>query len=223
MTAPDFRSMTTASGDSAANVTMARPSGLADNDIMWWWLYKESTADVTFPSGWTQVLTVTASNSSFRAHLAWKRASGESADYTASWTGAAWRTSSLSAYSGAETSGDPQSGTGAAQANGSTNQPTTPSMNTADADARVIAFCCNYGYYSAGTPPSGMTERIDLQEIGVADVAQASAGATGTKQFVSSATNQAAAAIVAIKPPGAAPAFKPAWARNANVLIGAQG
>jgi hypothetical protein len=208
MAAPAFRAAATASGDFATSVTVGPPTGLTDNDIMWWWLYMESTADVTFPAGWTEVLTVTATSSAFRSHLAWKRASSESGDYTASWTGNAWRTSCIVAYSGAITSGDPQSGTGAAQANGSTNKPKTPSMTTADANTRVIAFCCNYGYYNAGTPPAGMTERVDLQEIGVADVEQASAGATGEKEFTSSATNQAAGAIVAIKEPTTAkPAF----------------
>ena len=211
-----FVEKATVGGGSAANAVVAAPAGLADNDIMLFWIYKENTAAVTWPSGFTEILSIAASDSSFAAYLAWKRAASESGNYTASWTGSVWRDGSIVAYRGCLASGDPQSGTAQAQANGSTNTPTTPTMTTAHNNAMVVALCCNYQGYSAGSPPAGMTERVDFDDTGIADVIQASAGATGTKQFTAAYNGQSVGAIMALQE---SLAFRSAWAINSNVVI----
>ena len=195
-----FRSATTAGAGSGSSVTNTPPAGLVNGDILLFWIYKENLNAITWPSGFTQILTIDASNSSFQCALAWKRANNESGNYTASWTGSVWRDGGLTAYSGAITSGDPQSGTAQAQANGATLIPTTPAMTTLDDNAMVIALCGNFSGYNPGSPPSGMTERVDFDDIGIADVIQVSAGSTGTKAFTANFNAQSVAAILALKP-----------------------
>jgi hypothetical protein len=124
-----FRSLDTKGDGLGTSVVHNAPAGLANNDIMVIFLYKENTAAVTWPAGFSQVGTVTSGTET--VYVAWKRASSESGTYTASWTGSKYRWSILAAYSGAITTGNPNDATPTTVATASeTNQITCPSITS---------------------------------------------------------------------------------------------
>lgn len=183
-----FRNRTTAGGvGNATSVTNTPPTGLANNDILIFVIYKENLNAITWPSGFTPWFTRNASDSSYQMAVAWKRAASEAGNYQASWTGSVWQDGTLLAYSGAITTGDPADATAVSQANGSTDGIACPSIVTTTANAMRIAIGQHFqGLGSGATPPAGMTERSDFDDTTVADEIQAAAGASGIKTFTRS-------------------------------------
>lgn len=62
------------------SLTITKPSGTVDNDIMFMWLTHKGAAYATMPAGWT--LIQRNISGSTRGELHWKRASGEGANYS---------------------------------------------------------------------------------------------------------------------------------------------
>lgn len=197
-----FRSLTTAGAATGATATNTPPSGLANDDILVMMIYKEATGAISWPSGFTQLATVTASDSSFLIAAAWKRAASESGNYSATF-GSAYFDSVMAAYSGCITTGDPQDATASAVANGSQNTILTgPSITTVSANTLIISFVADFVGLAA-TKPASMTSRSTFDDIGLADEAQASAGASGTKTWtLASGSTQTCGITIALKPPG---------------------
>lgn len=199
-----FRNRTTAGGTgNATSVTNTPPTGLADNDILIFVIYKENLNAITWPAGFTEWFNRAASDNSFQMAVAWKRASGESGNYQASWTGSVWQDGTLLAYSGAITTGDPADATAVSQANGNTADIACPSITTVTANAMRIAIGQNFnGLGSGASPPAGMTERSDFDDTTVADEIQAGAGASGAKTFTRAGAidGQSVGAQIALRP-----------------------
>lgn len=173
-------------GSATGTGTLAKPSGLAANDIIVLSVYKENTATNT-ATGWTSI-QITDHASGYRLETFWKRATGSESDLNnaVTWTGSAWQHAVVAAYRGCITSGSPLDGT-PSSATGTTG--TTPpqtaavtGMTTGSNNSLVIATKAEY-LGQTSTPPSGMTERMDYDGGVIADVVQATAGATGTKTF----------------------------------------
>lgn len=190
MAAPAFRSISTATA-SAANLTLSKPSGAVEGDLLV--AFIASTAPPTgTPTGWTR-LTVVSGSQRWSA-LFYKRMTKQ--DESASgwtWTSTADDTAGwLAAISGASMV-KPIDVENAQNNAASSTSVTAPSVTTTVADALIV---CGFMSTSGGTwtPPSGMTERADVQNgtaltIEYADVVQASAGATGTKVATLSAAD----------------------------------
>lgn len=198
-----FRSLTTDGATTGGTATNTPPSGLANNDILIMLIYKEATGAITWPSGFTQLASVTAANSSFMLAAAWKRAASESGNYAATFS-SAYYDSIMAAYSGAITSGDPQSATATTNAPGSENTILTgPSITTVDANCLIISFVGDIAGWTL-TKPSSMTSRSTFDDTGLADEAQASAGASGTKVWTTTGASQTCGITIALKPPAVA-------------------
>jgi len=198
-----FRSKDQGGGAAGTSTVASAPAGLANDDILIYWVYKENTAAITWPSGFSEVGSIAASNSSFKLYVAWKRAASESGTYTASWTGSAWRNYGLEAYSGCVTSGSPMDATPTTQANGSSSSDTCPSITTATANAMLACGAANFDGSFATGYPSGMNGRITQDgDLGIADLIIASPGATGTKVFSLSVASQNVGISLALTPAG---------------------
>ena len=199
-----FRSLTQGTG-TAASCGRALPASFAANDYLLYLLYKENTNAVTWPGSFSQSATVTATGSSFALYFALLKATGgESGTQTASWTGSVYWESALLAYSGADTTTG-QDATATTAANGSLgNTSTAPTITTVTANAMLVAFTANFGSGSTTWgAPSGMTLRTSGQtDTGIADVLQASAGASGVKTFTCNGTGQSAGIMIALRPAG---------------------
>lgn len=205
-----FRALTTAGATTGATATNTPPAGLANDDILIMLIYKEATGAITWPSGFTQLASVVAANSSFMLAAAWKRAASESGNYSATFA-SAYFDSVMAAYSGCITSGDPQDATATTNAPGSqTSQITGPSITTVSANTLVISFVGDIIGWVL-TKPAAMTSRSTFDDIGLADMAQAAAGASGTLGWTNNGgASQTAAITIALKPPTIGGMFRPA-------------
>ena len=199
MASPAFRSASSGGEATGTGITLTAPSGIVNNDILLAFIYKENTADaITYPSGFTEKTTVTQPATLFKCYLAWKRASSESGDYTFSWASDVWRAGLIMAISGAITSGDPF------DVAPSTNAPALPSdsvvasgITTQTVDTLLVAFAGIFSSFT-WTPPSGMTERVDFNNVSAATVAQAAIGASGDKTFTASGSDVYTTMLAAI-------------------------
>ncbi len=206
--APAFRASTTAGNGAGTSVVVTKPTGTVQDDILINLLYLENTADtITAPSGWTE-LTACGGNQTgptpdFRVKVYWLRAgASEPTSYTWSWTNSVWRTATMAAFSGAITTGDPTDGCSFNASATSSTSMTATGITTTVADTLVIFLGTEFDGSPTATPPSGMTERVDFANVYLADVAQASAGATGNKTATLSAAAWNTGSLTALKPPG---------------------
>lgn len=198
-----FRSKTFTKVTSAASVTNTPPSGLANDDILVFLLYKENAAAVTWPAGFTEGGSILSADSTMKLYYAWKRAASESGNYTPSWTGSTYALGTLLAISGAITSGDPNDVTPTTYAGAAS--PATiacPSITPATDNALVIAFGANYSRSLAtATVTSGYTIHDQTDISAVASALKSPAGATGTIAYTISSLGHTVAMTLAIKPP----------------------
>ena len=182
-----------------ADLTISKPAGTVDNDVMLALIGSASTG-VTPPAGWTEIETVSVHQPYFRAYR--KVASGEGASYA--WTGADEQLGAILTFRGVNTTTPVDiDGSGTFTA---VNNPSAPSVTTTVANTVVVAVQTNNDSGNPATPPSGMTERVDLSDavgnfsISVATVAQAASGASGAKQFALSFSATGVAYTVALLP-----------------------
>lgn len=193
----------------ANQIVATAPAGIEDGDILLAFvrLYlSPGPPSVTPPAGWTSIASYTLTTPR-RFEVFWKRASGESGDYTFSTSAATLGAVVISAFSGCLASGSPidvYSNTDYVT-NNSTMR--AGSVTTTVADAMLWA-AGSANSSTAFTPPSGTTEIADSYTasnwtagVSAAYVAQAAAGASGDKDFgVSATTTVKHAFLVALKP-----------------------
>jgi hypothetical protein len=200
-----YRSVETAVSTPLTELTVDAPAGLTSGDVMVAAIVVRSDATISTPTGWTLVRS-DVSGSSLRQSAYVKVAGGsEPGSYT--WTFSAQTPAaagSIAAYTGVDTT-TPVDVSGG-QANASSSSVVAPSVTTTIANALVVGLfaTANDGTFS---PPSGMTERTDVPVDGtaqatasLADVSQASAGASGTKTATASVSAVNIGALVALRP-----------------------
>lgn len=210
MAAPAFRSFARLTENTAANAAVPVPSGVAADDVILVHIYKEGTAAVTPPAGFTEITPArTATN--ITHHLFWKRATGaDTGTYTFTWTGTLWREAVASAYSGCVTTGSPlDTGTGAPVSAGrTTNASSTPAVSltpTAAGTGRMIVWSGTAVNGATFTTPSGFTLRTSgLIWQALATLSQSSAAATGSVTGATSSSGEGTAWLVALLPTDAA-------------------
>ena len=207
MAAPAFRAETNGGNSGATSLLLTKPTGTVENDILLFCINKENQNAFTWPSGFVQKQEVKADPGGTENHLAvaWKRAGGaEPSDYTASWTGSAWRNGILIAVSGAITTGDPHDPATASTFNDATSGTTLTlaSITTTVVDVLIIGVGGNRNDRTFTS--SDLTERADIRTVWTGDVAQAVAGASGTKTVtLSSADINRMGILLGLKPPAA--------------------
>lgn len=179
MASPAYRSSTTAGAATAANITINKPAGVVDNDILIAVISKDATDAITAPAGWTLVQQDT--QDTWMLAIYWKRAASEGASWT--WTFAStWRDCGVSAWSGGVTVDTPlDPDTPAAIVRSASALAVTCTANTTKTtNTTEIATYTNFSSMD-GAAPTGMTSRNSLGEFRLCDLAFAGPGTTGTK------------------------------------------
>lgn len=161
------RATQSGTGGASTTLTVTKPTGTADNDILvatlWLSDTDAETTVITPPSGWT-LITQSTTQTDGRMALYWKRASSEGASYQWSFdTTISNSLGAISAYSGCIASGTPYDDAEIADDSTSDTTGETPALPGITGPNRVIY--ASYGGYSGPdigfTPPSGFTERLD--------------------------------------------------------------
>ncbi len=209
----EFVSASSGHANSASTISLGRPSGLRQGDVMIAQIGTQGAARVNTPTGWTLVrgdYNGTHANS----YVFWKRA-GTSEPSSYSWTISASSriAGGIVAYRNVLPDGNPIDAHGSRDNAASTNI-VAPSITTTTEGAYLV------GLFSAAseknetnlsfTPPSGMAERYDLssqakganQNVVVthASAGLTTAGATGTRTARLSAARPGWGQLVALKP-----------------------
>jgi hypothetical protein len=206
MALPVYQSVGTyLSGAGATSAALAVPSGVATDDILIAQVYKESSAAITKPSGFSECtnspITSGAGASAHWQHLFWKRATaGDTGTYSFTWTGSTWREGQCIRINGAVASGDPTEINNAAGRN--SNATTTPAVSgtTGGADRLLVWGATNFSA-GAWTAPASFTIRGDTSSAAVlATLGQAGSGSTGSLTGSSVSSDYETAFLIAILP-----------------------
>jgi len=179
-----YRSQSAVSWATRTTTTFTAPAGLANDDIIKIVFYYSGytpPAAPTPPSGFSLFSTmfdITDGSWHNRQYVYWKRASGESGNY--SFTHSSFASFGyITAYSGCLTSGTPF---GATSTNSSTsgNSGVGTGITTTAANSFLLFLSTDMQGTGGLPPPTGMTERYDADAY-MADQLIASAGATGNR------------------------------------------
>lgn len=196
------------------SLNVTKPTGTVENDVMVAVVGLSAatggTQTITAPSGWVQI-TSTSDSSFSQVTSFYKVATAtEPSSYTFSWTTATRAALGLSSYDGVDTA-DVINVAGASNTGSGTAVTATGATTTVKGTWVVAAFASNDNTQNSYTPPSGMTERVDVASttdgtgnnavtLSLADVAQASSGATGDKTATVSASSDWSAHLFALTP-----------------------
>jgi hypothetical protein len=193
----------------AGTVDVAKPSGLANGDVLIAFINVEAAVTINTPSGWTGA-GVALSVGTQAARTFYKvisNAAGEPANYTFTHTGNTDTRVVVHAYSGVDNTTS-QDATAVGQANASSTNVTAPSITTVTADAWVVWL----GGYDSGTytitEPPGTTQRYQAgsgqgARVTSSDYIMATPGATGTKTGTAPTARTNIAVQFALRPAGA--------------------
>jgi hypothetical protein len=179
-----FRNATNAGNASGGDLTIDKPAGVVDNDILVVALYREASSGWTLPDGWAQIREEAVGTTMWLT-LAWKRASSEGANYVFQ-IATTFRAGVMAAFSGCSTGVDiidAQDG----QSNSGGN-PVALSVTTGTNGNMEIVAVGNYDgntiTYSSGTSVA-LAQHLGCVDIFYAE--KTTAGAVGTTTFNPSA------------------------------------
>lgn len=192
MPAAQFRSFASNSGQDVTALTVNKPSGVISGDVLYFIVWhSDSGVTSTTPSGWALQERRVDSTNFVVAELYMKVAGGsEPASYTLDHAGAVSHDIGvIIAYSNPHPV-TPQDVFGGQTNTSLSTSATAPSITTTGTNKRVIGIFCGNNEDFTWTPPSGMTERVDVQAasgaghrgtICITDELVAASGATGTR------------------------------------------
>jgi hypothetical protein len=199
-----FRSLSNTPRATSTNTTITAPAGIVDGDILiltMWLGGPDAPPTPTFPSGFTEIDFTSVTDGSYNGnmHVAWKRAAGESGDYTVTHESASAQ-GFMAAYSGCVATGSPIDAY--SKNTGADVTSTATGVTTSAANTRLLYLAHDWQGTGTLTPPTGMTERHDDTDlIYLADEAVAAVGATGNRTQTNGNTgdNPWAAFLIALK------------------------
>ncbi len=164
--APQFRSKTYTVDDDEGNThTVTEPAGAAEGDILFWWVeINRETPTPTTPSGWTKLTELNDhAIVGTTAVLYWIRRGASAPSYDLTYTTNPIKViSSVTAWSGAASSGNPYSAWSqtATPAERNPANPNTPTLATGTTNTTVISFGVSSATLTGTwTAPSGYTLR----------------------------------------------------------------
>lgn len=155
-------------GGSGTTCTIPIPTGVVAKSVILVFLYVETTQAVTPDTGFLAAsnspVVVTGAHA-HDLHVFWKRSTGaESGNYSFTIAaGLAWRMGVATRFNGCVETGVPfETVTKAIKT--STTDGTTPavSLSTTSTDRELVWAASYYNGDATSTPPSGMTERVDI-------------------------------------------------------------
>ncbi|HEX9730119.1 MAG TPA: hypothetical protein VGA37_16605, partial [Gemmatimonadales bacterium] len=197
-----------------ANLTINKPTGTVQDDVMIASVaVRPSSSTITPPTGWTLIRTDTWDSGITEILSTYRKVAGASEPASYSWglTASTGAVGGILSFSGVDTT-TPIDVSNGQQVN-TGDDVAAPSVTTTVANTMLVtahAVTSSGTSGSAWTPPTGMTEAVDVssssgtggESIELNYVLQASAGATGTKTATMSAHDDAggAAQIIALRP-----------------------
>ena len=198
-----FRSSSFAANPVATSLTIPKPAGVADGDVMVAVVDVKVAPTVTKPAGWN-LLSTTPNGTNFRQLVYTKTVTGgEPASYQ--WTFNERRAASggIVAYSGVDAADPVETFTAGSASSASI---TAPSATTAN-DGAMVVGAFSIANASAIAPPAGMTERGEIAsktkvKTEVADYVQTPAGATGAKTATAGAATANIGQLIVLRPGG---------------------
>ena len=193
-----LRAVTTPVGGNTATISVGKPAGVVDGDMMLMGIYANLNVNPSPPAGWTLVDQET--NGTFNISVYKKIASGEGANYTVTQAStesyaagivAFYSTTPLTLFIDAS----------ADLANASSTDRTAPGVTTTKASAGLACFL-NLASNFSSTPPGDMAEQWDALTgsnrcYGMTRILS-SAGATGDKVATGASASTSRAVTVAV-------------------------
>ncbi|MBE2224705.1 MAG: hypothetical protein IAF02_24405, partial [Anaerolineae bacterium] len=201
---------TAVSATDVTTLTINRPANTAANDLLLAAIATDGSRTIAAPTGWT---IINRGNSGGEVSLAvfYKIATGtEPGNYAFTWTGGEQATGTIMRYTGVNPSSPINtSGFGT----GTSNAPTAPTVTTTTAETMVVRIFATDDDDNPFAFPTGYSGRVMLESsatdfsvsLGLADVQQVAAGATGTAAFGMGATEEWRAVTVALNRLSTAP------------------
>lgn len=186
-----------------------KPTGVASGDVLVAHVTNFSAGAgfaSTGPAGWTKQIGLVY-DGNFDITEIWTLVAGASEPASYTWTG--WGPTdyadlSIDAYTGADNT-TPVDVAAAGQTNATSTSPTSPSVTTVTDGAWVISGVF-VGATSSITKPAALTQRENYDSgNGVADILQATHGASGTQAWTLGSTAISASTTIALRPAGGGP------------------
>jgi hypothetical protein len=213
-----FRSASTAqTGSGATSITLNLPSGVVAGDVMIASISAEGSASFTVPSGWSSTgLFSGITNFGFAGVYFHIAGSSEPASYTWGLGTSRKASGKMVSYVGVENSSPIEVTSTSAGASTGTSDSAASITTTINNTKVLMDFSADNSVGSLTiTPPAGTTQRASVFSSGTGsvlggvlqDFTQASAGATGTKTFKTSASIPWGSLTIALKPGSGALAF----------------
>lgn len=202
-----YRSGSTAGSGDGASLTIPKPSGTLDNDILLTGLYREGGGGWTPPAGWNLLSEIRdGSNAQIWLAAYWRRVSSDGADYTWTLGASTWRTGIMLAFSGCKTTDSPVDVYGTYNVLDSSADAVVKcaSVTTTVANTMLVALMANVNGANITAGTSGYTERVQLGGVEGWTLAQAASGASGVKTFSNVSTTRWATFNIALAEPLAA-------------------
>lgn len=188
----------------ATTLTVPAPPGVADGHVLVAAVTVRGSPAITAPAGWTLIRS-DQSGFTVKQSLYYKVAgASEPGSYTWTFASSQGAAGGIVAFSGVDTSSPVDASSGAT---GSGTAITAPSLTTTAADARLVGFF-GMSNLATATPPTGMTERLDVSStagtyrasLEAADEPLGAAGSTGSRTATSTATQTNVGQLVALRP-----------------------
>lgn len=191
-----------------SQTSLFAPAGVADDDIIIATILTGGVTeapDPTFPAGFTEIGSasdVSAGGFNMELRVGLKVASSEPEYYTFTHS-QAYTQASVSCFRGVDTS-TPQDATSTLNTTSSTTR-TWTGLTTATSGAWLVALGTDWADTTNNlTPPSGMTERLDITLTYIATEERATAGATGDRSHTSNTSSGGggwnSARLIALRP-----------------------
>lgn len=179
------------------NVTVNVPSGVSNGQALVAnvGFTGGSGVTVTPPAGWT-LIRRDDNGTTLGNALYWRIANSEPASYTWTLSSSQNNSGSMIAYSTVDQANP--IGAHGGQANSSSTNVTAPSITTLY-ESSVVLFFGGILAVTTLTPPSGFTERLDVNSATFADQVFSTPGATGTVTAVAASAGVSLAALVEIR------------------------
>jgi hypothetical protein len=177
-----YRSSSQQGNATGGALTVTRPTGTADGDILIVIAYLENGSNTwsSVGAGFTLVDERVNASSGFAASVWIKRAASEPTSWTWTPTSSGWRTVVVLAYSGGVGLGTILDAANGTTGNGATTASAPGVTTTAANDLLVAAFTNFQGAAWSYSSGAANTERVDYGGVAAYDVIRATAGATGT-------------------------------------------
>lgn len=195
----------------ASSLAVSTPTGTVGGSLLVAWVSIAAELDITAPSGWTQFHMEKVTGQVTQG--VWWRfaASTPASSHTFTWAGTNKAAGAILRITGADSTTPVLTSAAQSSFSSVTDHP-APSVNATTTDCLLVCgFTGRAGGGNSYTPPSGMTELLDIGSAGassaylaIAHLDITSTGNTGTKTAVFSTTSRYATSSVLIQDPSAA-------------------